>query len=272
LVHTEHGRSDFARWKTKWAGKLAGSFVKRFYCLSKEMAEWVTSHHVVPRSKIRVIHNGIDTSCFRHGSNAAGLRHALGIADGAPVIGTVGRLSEVKRQDLLLRAFAQVHRFAPNAHLLLVGDGPRLGELRQLAATLGLVSCVHFAGYQSATASYYHAMQVFVLTSRSEGTPQALLEACVAGVPVVASRVGGIPEVIDHERTGILFDSGDEAALTTALVRLLREPVWGRELAAAAQARVIATYDIGSMFTKYHRDFEELLQPARPRLNWAAQP
>jgi glycosyltransferase involved in cell wall biosynthesis len=272
LVHTEHGRSDYGRLKTKWAGRLASRFVKRFYCLTKDMAEWVTGHQVVHRSKVRVIHNGIDTSCFTQPGDAVGVRRSLGIADGVPVIGTVGRLNEIKRHDLLIRAFALVRKQFTGAHLLLVGDGPLRSNLSQQADALGLSQYVHFVGYQAATAPYFHAMQVFALTSRSEGMPQALLEACVAGVPVVASRVGGVPEVIENGRTGFLFDPGDEAGLSNSLVQLLTKPALGRKLAREAHARVMATYHIGRMSAEYHRDFLDLLHPDRPRTAWANEP
>jgi glycosyltransferase involved in cell wall biosynthesis len=237
---------------------LAGRFAKRFYCLSKDMADWVTGHGVVPAAKVRVIHNGIDTTSFQRGDGAV-IRNSLAIPKDAPVIGTVGRLNEIKCQDLLLRAFARTRKSFPAVHLVLVGDGPLRDELRRQAAELGIEDCVHFPGYQACTAPFYHAMQVFALTSRSEGMPQALLEACIAGVPVVASRVGGIPEVIEQDRTGILFESGDETGLAAALTRLLSEPAQGRELAEAARARVESTYHIGRMSAEYHRDFLELL-------------
>lgn len=260
IVHTEHGREKYdRRWKTRWLGRLAGRFAARFYCLTNDMAEWVGSHRIVPRWKIRVIRNGIDTDCYRAPGDTASVRASLGIPADAPVIGTVGRLNEIKRQDLLLRAFARLRCPGPAAHLLLVGDGPLRAELEQLAKELGVVDRVHFAGYQDHTPPYLHAMQVFALTSRSEGMPQALLEACVAGVPVVASRVGGIPEVVEHDRTGLLCEPGDEGTLVSALESLLGSPELRRRLAAAAHDRVESAFSVARMAAEYHRDFLELL-------------
>ena len=126
------------------------------------------------------------------------------------MIGTIGRLNEVKCQDLLIRSFHRVQAQIPDTRLLLVGDGPKRADLHALAEELGLSGSVHFAGYQAQPESYLQVMDVFALTSRAEGLPLAVLEAWAAGLPVVATRVGGIPRLIDDGRTGLLIDSGDE--------------------------------------------------------------
>lgn len=259
LVHTEHGKEDYAgRVKQRWLGRVAGRFAKRFYCLTQDMADWVTRFKIAPRNRVRIIQNGIDTECYRQRGDQSAVRAALRIPADAIVIGTVGRLNEIKQQDLLIRAFAKVQSPA-DAHLLLVGDGPLRDALQQQAEELGIGSRVHFAGYQSDTVPYLHTMQLFALTSRSEGMPQSLLEACVAGIPTVASRVGGIPEVIEHGRSGLLFPSGDETALVRALETVLASPELGRRLAGRAQQRVESAFDVGRMASEYHRDFIELL-------------
>src|SRR5262249_6549454 len=136
--------------------------------------------------------------------------------------GTVGRLNEVKCQDLLLRAFAQVVVASPQTRLLLVGDGPMRGDLERLADQLGVAESVHFAGYQAQPERFLAIMDVFALTSRMEGLPLAILEAWAAGLPVVASAVGGVPDLIEHSRTGLLFQSGNESELVAHLNDLVR--------------------------------------------------
>src|SRR5262249_33071051 len=109
VVHTEHGKERYAdRLRTRWLGRLAGRYAARFFCLSEDMASAVKAHRIVPPAKVRVILNGIDTARFQPRGEAKALRQELGIPAGALVIGTVGRLTPVKRQDLLLRAFARV--------------------------------------------------------------------------------------------------------------------------------------------------------------------
>jgi sugar transferase (PEP-CTERM/EpsH1 system associated) len=259
VVHTEHGRADYPRFRHRLLGRLAGRFARPFYCLTEDMASWVTSHRIVPREKIRLIFNGIDTARFLEPSDPEATRRELGIPAGVPVIGTVGRLNEIKRQDVLIRAFARVRERLIDAHLVLVGDGPMREPLGELAEELGLGGCVHFAGFRSHSAPYLKAMNVFALTSRSEGTPQAVLEALVVGLPVVASRVGGLPELIDHGRTGLLVEPGDEAELTDALLGLLSDLQRSRRLSEAGRLEVEARYDIRRMADEYHRDYLELL-------------
>ncbi|HJZ56526.1 MAG TPA: glycosyltransferase, partial [Gemmataceae bacterium] len=223
-VHTEHGRQDYTGRRLRWLARTGAKRVRVFYCLTHDMADWVTGHGVVPRHKVRVIHNGIDTAAYRDGDDSAATRAALNIPPTAPVVGTVGRLVEIKRQEVLLRAFARLLPRVPAAHLVLVGDGPRRDELGALAIDLGIAHRVRFAGHRPSSAPFLHAMNAFALTSRSEGMPQSLLEAGVAGVPVIASAVGGIPEVVTPGETGLLFSSGDDAALADGLMRLLTDP------------------------------------------------
>ena len=147
----------------------------------------------------------------------------------------------------------------PAAHLLLIGDGPLQRDLESLARELGIASSVHFAGYQSDTAPYMQAMNLFALTSRSEGMPQSILEACIAKIPVIASNVGGIPEVIRHDQTGLLFPPGDHAALAGAIIELLGNPVRARALAENAHGFVESTFDIRRMAREYHEHFLQLL-------------
>jgi glycosyltransferase involved in cell wall biosynthesis len=140
-----------------------------------------------------------------------------------------------------------------------LGDGPLLGALRGQAGEMGLSDCVHFAGYRPHSAPYLRAMDVFALTSRSEGMPQALLEAAIVGVPAVAAAVGGVPEVVEHGRTGLLFEPGDEQSLTDGLHSLLADRPEAQRLSAAARAKVEARYSIHRMASDYHHAFLELL-------------
>jgi len=256
IVHTEHGREDYAgRRLLRWLGRVAGMHASCLFCLTQDMADGVIGSRIVPRGKVRLIHNGIDLSVFRQRHDRVVVRRSLGIAPEAVVVGTVGRLTEVKNQELLIRAFAQVKGQIPEAHLILVGDGPLAGELRDLAASLGVDESVHFAGYQPNSAPYLQAFDVFALTSRSEGMPQSVLEASACGIPVVASRVGGLPELIEHGRTGVLFDPGDQPGLESALMALLADPPRARELGAAGRAKVESLYDVGRMARDYHQHF-----------------
>src|SRR6185437_6279146 len=146
VVHTEHGQERYAnRFQTRMLGRVSSSLCDHFYCLTDAMAEAISSQRVVKRSKIRVIHNGIDIQSFvEQFVDRAAERNALGIPQDAIVVGTVGRLTEIKRQDVLIRAFAKMRLQYPSAHLVLVGAGPLLDELKGLSDSLGISPFVHF--------------------------------------------------------------------------------------------------------------------------------
>jgi glycosyltransferase involved in cell wall biosynthesis len=262
MVHTAHGREHYAdRARTRLLGRLGGARVDRFFCLTTDMVSEVRSARIVPRCKIRLITNGIDTSLYRTRRGGEEIRQEMRIPDSARVIGTVGRLVPIKNHHLLIRAFAQIKRMEPDAHLLLVGGGPLHAELGALAADLGLADSVHFAGYQQDVIRHLSAMDYFVLTSRSEGTPQAVLEALVAGLPVAASNVGGLPEVIEHGRTGLLFPSDDAAACAATIERLMCDDQLVRTLTEAARQATAARYDVSRMAREYHQHYLELHSP-----------
>jgi len=263
VVHTEHGKHFASRRRTRLLGRLAGRFVARFLCVSSDIAAEVEAYRIVPRRKIGVVANGIDTARFEIHAGRESTRAALGIAADAIVVGTVGRLNEVKRQDRLIRAFARVRETSPTAQLLLVGDGILMADLRKLAVDLKIESSVHFAGYQTEPEKFLGAMDLFALTSRSEGMPLAILEAWAAGVPVVASRVGGVPEMMADGQTGLLFDPEDENALVAAMGRLIANRDLRRAMVEAGRALVIEKYDLRVMAANYERHYRELLTMER---------
>lgn len=263
VVHTEHGK-HFARLRTRLLGRWAARKADRFFCVSGDLRDDVVARRVVPAAKAGVVFNGIDTGRFRRPAGGdAELRTSFGIPADAPVVGTVGRLNEVKRQDLLLGGFARLGDEFPDARLLVVGDGPLRDDLRGLAERLGVADRVVFAGYQANPERLLGVMDVFALTSRSEGMPLVVLEAWAAGVPVVASAVGGLPEMIDSGRTGLLFPSGDEPALAAAVADLLRDSYRAAQMGAAGRERVEAEYGLARMAETYQRHYLQLVPAGR---------
>jgi glycosyltransferase involved in cell wall biosynthesis len=273
VVHTEHinnirkaGAGYFRRQRMSWLWWWAARHARKFFCVSEDIATEMTAHRLVPGDKLAVILNGINTEPFREPVNRGDVRRSLGIPLEAPVIGTVGRLNEVKRQDLLLHAFVRVRTVWPAARLLVVGDGPMRVSLEELSIRLGIEKAVHFAGYQSRPEQFLGVMDVFALTSRMEGLPLAILEAWASGLPVVASAVGGVPDLIDHGRTGLLFPSGEEATLANLLGELLRDTDRAHALGDAGREEVLARYDLQRMAADYERHYRELLGHKAGRL------
>ncbi|MBE5316815.1 MAG: glycosyltransferase [Xanthomonadales bacterium] len=192
---------------------------------------------LLPAARTQALDNGIPVQRFARGAVArAEARALLGLAPDARVLGCVGRLVELKNHALLLGVLPALRARDANLALVLIGDGPKRGALQQQAQALGLGDCVHFAGDRSDVARLLCAFDVFVQPSRTEGLSIALLEASAAGCAIVASRVGGNPEIVADGQRGWLFESDDAAALEALLSELLGDAAQRQRLGEAARA------------------------------------
>ncbi len=259
LVHTEHGKHYAMRLRTRLLGRLSQRHVARFFCVSRDIAAEVTKYGIVPRRKVYVLPNGIDTDRFCRRFDRNAVRESLGIPSSAWIVGTVGRLDEIKRQDSLIRAFAKLSLRVPEAHLLLVGDGPQRGYLHSVCEQFAVGKSVHFVGYQPRPERYLQIMDAFALTSRAEGMPLVILEAWAAGIPVVASNVAGIGEMINHGHTGMIYEPNDDAALVEALYCLRTDDRAAKEMAESARHRVESLFTARRMAAEYQRHYFEIL-------------
>ena len=166
------------------------------------------------------------------------LRRELGLAPDAPLVGIVGRLSPIKNHSLFLEVADGIAAVRPEVRFLVVGDGELGLAIRAQADRLQLSNRVIFAGWRSDLAQVYGDLDVLVSCSHNEGMPISLIEAMAAGCPVVATNVGGVPDLIDDHQTGLLVPDGDPPRLAAAVLRLLQDTDRARELAGAAQHRV----------------------------------
>jgi len=265
IVHTEHGQEYANRRRTRWLGRLAARHARTFFCVSDDTARHVLKHRIAAKNRVHVVYNGIDVARFEHAAaHRTAVRDQLGIPPEAPLIGSVGRLAQIKRYDVLIHAFATVRRCLPTARLLLVGDGPKRQELADLAAGLGLRGAVYFLGYRDDRQRYLSAIDVFVLSSDSEGTPLALLEAWAAGLPVVVTRVGGLPELIEHRITGRLVPPGDSGAFGQTLTEVLRDEEQRRRMGQAGYELVRERFDRNQMARRYDAEYRALLGWTQP--------
>ena len=208
--------------------------------------------------RIIIIENGVDVARFKV-DPAPGLRDRLGLAADTLVVGGVGRLSPEKGFHHLVESIALVRRHGVSVDLVLAGDGPERSRLERDARTLGLEGHAHFLGMQRDPRPVYAALDMFALPSLEEGAPNALLEAMACGRAVVAARVGGVPEIVEHERSGLLVEPGSPAALAAALERLAVDPVLRRQLGHAAARRVREQFDISQMVAKHAALYRDLL-------------
>lgn len=218
----------------------------------------------VERSAVRVIPNGIDTRRFRPDpAGRATMRHALGIEDHAVVIGVIARLVPLKGHRDLLDALAMARRAARvPLRLLVVGDGPARTALEAHAAQLGLGDVVTFLGERRDTDALLAAMDVYALPSLSEGMNLTLLEATAAGLPIVATNVGGNPEIVTEGTTGYLVPMADPGRLADALVTLAHDDEARTRFGAAGRLRALHCFDELTMFAGYLSAYRGAAHPA----------
>lgn len=207
-----------------------------------------------PRRALLSVPNGIRLERFRPADDVArqSLVAELGLQTGSRIIGTVGRLQPVKDHALLLRAFAKVRVQVPDAALVIVGDGPLRAALEAQAEQAGLSDAVRFMGDRHDVPRLLTGMEVFALTSTSEGYSVALLEACASSLPIVATDVGGNREIVRHGINGRLVPSGDTAAIATALIALLRGGEQAAAMGRAGYAWAQAEASFRTMAERYH--------------------
>lgn len=197
------------------------------------------------------------------------VRNRLGIAQGVPLLASVGSLIPRKGFDLLLQALALLHRSAVPAHLLVIGSGPEETALRALAHGLGLEQNVHWVGEQSDIHGWLTGgVDLFVSAAREEVFGLALVEAGLAGLAVIAPRIGGIPEVIADEKSGLLVAPESPMALANAMYHLLWRPDLCRELGRCGQQRALSQFSVQRYVGEIETCYRELLAAPQERLHW----
>jgi glycosyltransferase involved in cell wall biosynthesis len=238
-VHTFHGLHYAGYPPGARAAYLAmeRALVRRSHTVihvSASQAEAARPLGLAPADCARVIVNGIDAARVEAGLLARERARAeLGVPPSGAVLGTVARFDPVKGLEILLEAVTRL----PGAALVLIGDGPEAGALRARARRLGIQARVVFAGARPDASRWFAALDAYVSASRGEGLPLALVEAMAAGLPVVASRVAGHTDTVEHGKTGTLVPVDDAAALAGAAAAFLADPPSARAAGAAGRAR-----------------------------------
>lgn len=218
---------------------------------------YIRQVHADP-AKVDVIYNTVDRSLLHATTARHDVRGSVGIPPGVPVAGVIARLTEQKGHVYLLEALAQTAALE-RVHLIVAGEGNLDDSLRKRSQSLGISSRVHFVGVRRDIGNLLNAIDVFVLPSVWEGLPLALVSAMAAGVPVVATAVAGVPEVVKHGRTGLLVPPGDAAELGRAVARLISDPALGRRLADAARAEVLPRFCVDSYVASVAGLYDRLL-------------
>lgn len=279
IMHTHSGIDS---WLGALAAKLAGVPIVRtrhlflplkrsglnfvhyltdcVFSLGEIMRTMLVKECGFPPERVVSIPTGIDFGRFRPTRERESVRSELGIAPDEFFILIVGVIRGVKKHDVALRAFRKVLDQFPQARLVLAGDGPMRQEIEQLAAELQLGANMLFLGHRDDVADLMNAADVLLLTSRSEAQSQALTQGAGLGLPIVATRVGGVPEVVLHEETGLLAAAGDEPAIAAALLRMAQNRAWAKSLGERGKVHALANYSLEAMLGKTEQAYARLIQ------------
>jgi sugar transferase (PEP-CTERM/EpsH1 system associated) len=268
-VHSEHGWDvgDLRGEQRKPAllRRLHSPLVSHYITVSRDLARYLERRVGIAPARITPICNGVDTDRF-HPDATSARREVLPAElrnEGLFLVGTVGRIQPVKDQALLLRAFAAALIAWPDlrsrARVAVVGDGPQLDALRTLAASLGITDLTWLPGAQNDVPRILRSFDLFVLPSLNEGISNTLLEALASGLPVVATKVGGNPELVDDGVTGKLFPVGDVEALKLAIIDYATDRTMRQRQGEAARETAVRRFGLTAMVDQYQSVYDRLL-------------
>ncbi len=259
IIDHWHGFTRFNR-KRRLICRILGHFTDVSIAVSQGVRDYLLTQIGLDPAKVRVVPNGVDIAAIDAARPGLEVRRELGLAPDVPLLGLVGRLDHWgKGHKELFEAMASLKERYP-LQALIIGGGRRKKEVRALAANLGLADVVHFLGHRRDVPDLLKALDIFILPSYSEGVSLALLEAMAAARPVIVSRVGGLPEVVEQGKTGLLIAPRDADALAEALARLLDDPDLAKKLGAAARRRVRAHFSLDRLGKEINAIYEELVE------------
>ncbi len=228
------------------ATRLANACAQRIVCNAEAVRRFVVEEERPAPEKLRVIPNGI-----RVAPELPAPERPPGVPPGARLVGAIGRLSWKKAYHHLLAAAARVRAVRPDVDFVIVGDGPLRAEVEAEASRLGIREHVHLLGEVRQVRALLRAFDVFVISSVIEGMPNVVLEALAVERPVVATAVGGIPEIVSHERSGLLVSPGDPAALAAGVLRVLDDPREAAAFGAEGRRTVESQFSVDTMVGRF---------------------
>jgi len=266
VVHTFHGHilhgyyGPLTSRLLRLMERMLARRTDRIIAVSDQVKQDLMRYGVAPAGKISVVSLGFDLEPFLDSAQHRGaLFRELGLTNGARMVGIVGRIFPIKNHHLFLEAAARVAAEEPYARFLVVGDGVLRQEMEARARSLGIADRVAFTGWRRDLSRIYPDLDVLVVSSRNEGTPVSAIEAMASGCPVVATRVGGLPDLIEDGKTGSLVPSEDAEALAGAILRVLRDREAARAMAEAAREWVSQRFRARRLIGDMEQLYGELL-------------
>ncbi len=259
IVHAERGTIEEKKSNIVLQRFLWG-FTDQVLSVSKAHRQKMTNIIGFPLKKIKAIVNGVDTERFYPNPGIkVETRKKLGLKKNSLCIGTVGSLRPVKNHSLLVNACKAILPHFDDVEVLIVGEGPLESQLKQEVKTFGFSGKIHFAGIQPNIPEVLNALDIFVLTSLSEGMPNVVLEAMACGIPVLATSVGGVPEIIENGQNGILVASEDKSNLIQAITELLNDQDKRCAIGMEGRKKVLSEFSLKKMVSEYQVLYESLL-------------
>jgi glycosyltransferase involved in cell wall biosynthesis len=263
ILNTAYAIGSFRRHKKRRTDNLLDRICYRLathtLTVSEAVRRDVIQRKLKPADVVHTIHTGIDfNASLPNKSETKRIRRHWQIPPQAPLILTVARLSYEKGVDILLQAAETVAGWHPDAHFVVVGDGPLRNTLEQQVRSANLQQNVHLVGFRADVDHCLAAADLFVMPSLMEGMPNALLEAYRAKLPVIASAAGGLPEAVDHEKTGLLVAPGDPDELASAIRRLLTDKSLRQQLACNGRNWAEQRFSLPVVVRKYEALYEKL--------------
>jgi len=259
FVHAERGTLN-RNWKNIMVQQLLWRRMDKVLCVSEAHKHEIIETIHFPSSRIHSIVNGVDVDKFQPNSTMrASFRKEMGLTDEHICIGSVGYLRPIKNHILLMKAGKEICHQYHNVRICLIGEGPEKEKLMLAAQENGIQAQVIFCGARHDIPLVLNGMDVFVLPSLNEGLPNAVLEAMATKIPVIASHVGGVPEVVQNEENGLLFTSNDPTSLTRKLEDLISYPEKRKMLAQNGRDRVVSQFSLDSMVKAYEDLYQSLV-------------
>jgi glycosyltransferase involved in cell wall biosynthesis len=235
----------------EWLNRRLAPITDAFIAVAKSHARYLSEHEGCPTRKVWVIPNGVDVDRFRPLAPQPELRVSLGLPATGPVAAIVAALRPEKNHELFLAAAKRIRAVRPDCHFLVVGDGALRPKLEVLRDNLGLTGAIHFLGTRSDIPELLSVVDVLMLTSHMEANPVSILEALACGKPVVATRVGSIPETVHDGENGYLVAPGSSQALAERVERLFDDPDLARRFGEAGRQTVVENASLERMVDGY---------------------